>query len=139
MKSIYLYFLFVVGIIVAGSAVKYLSAEGEPKIEVLPASYDFGEVSYAEVRKVFTVRNAGDAPLEIKALSTSCGCTKAYMNRTLLSPGEEAELIVIFDPRLMEVEVLGKVYREAYILTNDPATPEVVIPLTAVVVREEKR
>jgi hypothetical protein len=139
MKSLYLYFLFVAGVIVAVSAVKYLSVEGEPKIEVTPASYDFGEVPYVEVRKVFTVRNVGDAPLEIKAVSTSCGCTRAYINKTLIAPGEEAELLVTFDPNLMEVEVLGEVYREVYILTNDPAEPEVVIPLTAVVVKEEEK
>jgi hypothetical protein len=61
------------------------------------------------------------------------------MNKTLIAPGEEAELLVTFDPNLMEVEVLGEVYREVYILTNDPAKPEVVIPLTAVVVKEEEK
>jgi hypothetical protein len=61
------------------------------------------------------------------------------MNKTLIAPGEEAELLVTFDPNLMEVEVLGEVYREVYILTNDPNTPEVVIPLTAVVVKEEEK
>ncbi len=134
-----LYFLFVAGVILAGSAAKYFSAEGEPKVEVTPASHDFGAVGYTEVRKVFTVRNAGDAPLEIKAVSTSCGCTRAYINETVIPPGGEAELLVTFDPRLMEVEVLGKVYREVYVLTDDPAKPEVAIPITAFVVKEEEK
>ncbi|WP_457555769.1 DUF1573 domain-containing protein [Candidatus Pyrohabitans sp.] len=134
-----LYFLFVAGVILAGSAAKYLSAEGEPRVEIAPASHDFGTIGYEEVRKVFVVKNAGDAPLEIRAVSTSCGCTRAYINETVIPPGGEAELLVTFDPRLMEVEVLGKVYREVYVLTNDPSRGEVVIPITAFVAKEEGR
>ena len=134
-----LYFLFVVGVILAGGAAKYFSAGGEPRVEVTPASYDFGTIGYEEVKKVFTVKNAGGAPLEIRAVSTSCGCTRAYINETVIPPGKEAELLVTFDPLLMEVEVLGKVYREVYVLTNDPAKPEVAIPITAFVVKEEGR
>jgi len=132
-KSHYLYILLFTGAILAGGAYAYLSAEGEPGIKVSPSSYDFGEVPYAEVEKVFTVANNGSAPLEIKAVSTSCGCTEASMNKSTINPGESAELLVTFDPSIMEGEVSGKVYREVYILSN-VREKEVIIPLTAFVV-----
>ncbi|NOZ58859.1 MAG: DUF1573 domain-containing protein [Euryarchaeota archaeon] len=130
------YLLLVAGVVAAAGAAKYLSLSAQPEVEVVPESHDFGTIGYEEVRKVFTVRNAGGAPLEIRAVTTSCGCTRAYINETVIPPGGEAELLVTFDPRLMEVEVLGEVYREVYVLTNDPAKPEVVIPVTAFVVKE---
>ncbi len=127
--------LALVGVVMAGAAVlAYLSAPGEPRVQVFPPRYDFGEVPYTEVTATLRLVNAGDAPLVVEGVSTSCGCTEAEVSRKVIPPGEEAELRISFDPRRMGTRVEGKVYREVYVLTNDPQNPELVVPVTAVVV-----
>ncbi|NOZ83183.1 MAG: DUF1573 domain-containing protein [Euryarchaeota archaeon] len=128
--------LALVGAVIAGAAIlAYLSAGGAPKAVVVPPSYDFGRVPYTEVVATLRLVNTGDAPLVVEGVSTSCGCTRAEVSKSYLKPGEEAELRISFDPRRMGTEIEGEVYREVYILTNDPEKPELVVPVRAVVVR----
>ncbi len=102
-----------------------------PRIEIIPSSYDFGAIPYRAVERSFTIRNSGGSPLQITGLSTSCGCTRAEMEKRELLPGEEAELLVTFDPNLMSERLVGKVYRVAYVKSNDPKQPEVEIEIRA--------
>ncbi len=122
-------------VVVAAAVFAYLSAGGTPRAEVVPPEYDFGRVGYTEVVATLRLLNSGDAPLVVKGVSTSCGCTKAEVSRRQIEPGGEAELIISFDPRRMGVEIEGEVYREVYVLTNDPENPELVVPVRAVVVK----
>lgn len=120
-------------VIAAFALYSYLALERmpPPRIEVLPSSYDFGVIPYRAVEKSFTVRNAGGSPLKIMGISTSCGCTRAELEREELLPGEETELLVTFDPNLMEEHLTGRIYRVVYIKSNDPERPEVEIELWA--------
>jgi len=117
----------------------------EQTLEVLPLSYDFGEVSVqsGEVRTSFTVKNNGNKDLVLKDMDTSCGCTEAAivvdgqegprfnmrMHRqepsdwsVLLTPGEEVELRVYYDPQV-HLTLRGDVTREVYLFGNDLQTP----------------
>lgn len=109
--------------------------KGVPKIDVIPDSYDFGEVPYEKVEHTFSVKNTGTARLEIEGVTTSCGCTKGTVESQTIQPGKSTNLLVTFDPNLMSEEVLGKVLRIVYIKSNDPKQPEVQVKITADVVK----
>jgi len=109
--------------------------EKGPMIQVMPTSYNFGDLSYPyeAVKKEFLVRNIGDRPLQILGLSTSCGCTKATIEAERLLPGQATTLQVTYDPNLMaqsEPED-GEIFRIVYIKSNDPKQPEVEIEIRA--------
>lgn len=108
-------------------------------ISVEPKSVEAGVVSMAkgEVEAVYKVRNAGKAVLEIFGLETSCMCTTAWLrNKKEKSPvfgmhdnptgwsmelgvGEEAELVVKFDPNAHGPEAVGPVTRTITIFSDD--------------------
>lgn len=104
-----------------------------PRIEITPASYDFGVIPYQAVEKRFTLKNGGGNLLRITGLSTSCGCTQAVIEKEELLPGEETDLLVTFDPNLMSERLEGEVYRVVYLKTNDPSRPEAEIEIRATV------
>lgn len=104
---------------------------GSPRIVVEPETLDLGEVPQEILEMTYTVRNLGDADLNIEKVSTSCGCTKAVLDRELIPPGETAELRVTFDT--VEDDLRGDVVRFIYILSNDPNTREAAAELRATV------
>lgn len=105
--------------------------KGTPRIAVTPNSYDFGTIPYEKVEHTFLVENIGTKPLEIKGISTSCGCTKGTVELETIMPGKTTNLLVTFDPNLMDEEVLGEVLRIVYIKSNDPKQSEVEVEITA--------
>ncbi len=110
-----------------------------PSIEVLPKSWDFGNITYGdgEVKKVFLVKNTGELPLDISWVSTSCGCTRAYIEKNRIPPGESTNLTVTLEPSLMGqgMEIHGRVLKIVYIKSNDPDNPEVEVEIGANIVR----
>jgi len=122
-----------------------LSRPSLPRIAVSPRSYDFGVIPYRAVKKSFTIRNVGGSPLLITGISTSCGCTSAEIGSTSaeigreeLLPGEKTELMVTFDPNLMEERLEGEVYRVVYVRSNDPRQPEVEIEIRATLKEDDE-
>ncbi len=84
-------------------------------------TYDFGIISKEEGVKqtAFTIRNTGTGDLAFGDLTTSCSCTSATLNKTIIAPGENAVLTVNFDPNFHE-EPEGQFKRLIYVPTNDP-------------------
>lgn len=111
-----------------------LEFKGAPKIEVVPSFKDLGDVTKEGFDYTFTVKNTGKRPLKIERVSTSCGCTLATIESELIMPEESTDLLVTFNPRLMEEEIKGKVTRVIFIKSNDPENPELEIKITANVV-----
>ncbi len=109
-------------------------SEGVPIIEVIPISYDFGDIPPELVKHNFIVKNIGNARLKINGISTSCGCTKAYIDSEDLLPDQEANLSVTFDPNSMSQSIKGEVYRIVYIRSNDPEQPEIELKIKANIV-----
>jgi len=91
---------------------------------------DFGFLDYgAKAERTVRFRNAGNAPLEIYGIDSSCTCATAYTEVTVLPPGGEAQLDVMVDTE-------GKVDRQEntlYIRSNDPISPIVRINTSLVV------
>ena len=120
---------------------------GDPTATVLSTlvtqetSYDFGSVSMAKgnVEKIFKIKNTDSSPAVIEKISTSCMCTEASLIKSgrefgpfgmpghgftpkineSLSPGEEAEIKVVFDPTAHGPAGVGFIERIVYIEEKD--------------------
>lgn len=80
--------------------------------------FDFGDRDNdGEVSHAFVVKNAGDEPLEISDVKTSCGCTVAELETRTLAPGEETKINATFNLKGKQ----GVQSKKITILSNDPA------------------
>lgn len=102
-----------------------MMATDGPKMKIDRTLHDFGEIPQygGTVETTFTITNQGQDDLEIGTLTTSCSCTSATIVDTLIEPGEQTTLTVVFDPDLHE-EPLDVFKRTVFIPTNDPSVPE---------------
>lgn len=93
---------------------------GAPKLVVEDADFSFGEVFQGtNVEHTFRFRNAGDAPLSVEKVRSSCGCTAALLSATLIPPGGTGEIRTTFDSGRFR----GVVVKTVYIYVNDPQQP----------------
>ena len=93
---------------------------GAPKLVVEDADFSFGEVFQGiNVEHTFRFRNAGDAPLSVEKVRSSCGCTAALLSATLIPPGGVGEIRTTFDSGRFR----GAVVKTVYIYVNDPQQP----------------
>ena len=91
-----------------------------PRIAVDPASFDFGKaLQNKTLHKDFVVRNVGAADLEISRVSTTCGCTAALADSTVVKPGASTTLRVDLQTRTYT----GKLERKILVESNDPKSP----------------
>lgn len=103
-----------------------------PDIDV-PSAFDWGSVVKGErARADIPVRNLGDRPLTVEAVSTSCGCTTAKLSSMTIPPGGEARLQVEYDSGIHEAD-LGLMERFVFIASDDPDEEDVRIKFTVVV------
>ncbi len=95
-----------------------------PIIYFPETSHDFGTVEQGNVVGYnFTVTNKGKAPLKIKRIRTSCGCTAAITNKNVLDPGESTEIHTEFDSS----NEIGKVHRSIEVLSNDHSNEKSIL------------
>ncbi|HSF17762.1 MAG TPA: DUF1573 domain-containing protein [Vicinamibacteria bacterium] len=88
-----------------------------PRMEVEPEGFDFGEAEQNQkLVHEFVVRNVGTQDLEIRRISTSCGCTAALVTERVVSPGEQTILKVTFETRRYR----GRHERTVSLASNDP-------------------
>lgn len=108
---------------------------GSAQISAETTDFSFGEVVNGDiVSKRIEISNAGDKPLVVEAISTSCGCTKTSLDNMEIAPGESSTLIIRFDSGAHGPGVIGKLVRQVFIASNDPQQPELVITFNARVV-----
>ncbi len=110
-------------------------AGNQPKIEISPQSFDFGDVQYGQKAEyTFKLKNTGKAFLEIKRVSTSCGCTSAEVSKEKIAPGEEIDLLVVYDTGAMSGDhAKGEQERIIYVKSSDPVNPQVEVMIYAYV------
>jgi len=128
-----------------------------PVLVVEPEELDLGEIPITGgvVTANFTVRNAGQSDLTITSLQTTCGCTTAVLKTAqgtspvfganlaenpmdwsaVLAPGEEALLVVRFDPAFHGTEATGRVKRGISVISNDPMSSRVNVAIIAELVK----
>jgi hypothetical protein len=106
-----------------------------PVLSFSESDHDFGKVKEGEVVDyTFKFKNAGKGVLDIKNVSTSCGCTVALISSKTLKPGDEGTLRVELDTKGRE----GKMNRNITIQSNDPKEPTKALLIFADVTREKK-
>lgn len=102
-------------------------ALGSPKIELSATEWDFGERWSGEpAATVLTVRNVGDAPLDIRKVGRDCACLVAKIDKLLLKPSESVDVEITYNTKKPKPEAAQKVWFE----TNDPTTPTATFSVT---------
>ncbi|HJV66106.1 MAG TPA: DUF1573 domain-containing protein [Geomonas sp.] len=105
---------------VMASLLVAVTAWAAPELSVERGTYDFGTITQGKkVQHNFIIRNSGDAPLQIKQLNASCGCTAARPSTSLVLPGRSAEIEVIFD----SANFSGRVEKTVAMTTNAGKAP----------------
>jgi len=100
-------------------------------IEFTSQQVDFGEVDSGEVVDLqFEFTNSGDKILEIKNITSTCGCTVTRLEKKTYNPGEKGIIPVKFYSRGYQ----GRVVKSLTVSTNDPQNPYVRLRLTGVVI-----
>ncbi|MGH7865869.1 MAG: DUF1573 domain-containing protein, partial [Candidatus Binataceae bacterium] len=98
----------------------------QPKLVAINPVFDFGSALEGEmIRHVFRIKNAGKGNLVIRGVKSSCGCTAAEPTRSMLAPGEDAEISAAFDTRHQK----GHQVRTITAITNDPASPQAIFTI----------
>jgi mono/diheme cytochrome c family protein len=114
---------------------RLVSRTDPPKISILEPTHDLGTVEEGvEIPYVFTIHNVGGEPLEIKDVSTSCGCTLLNLKDKVIAPGKTGELEVTMDTSMKQ----GYVKKSIVIFTNDPESPKKLVYLGANVLPRER-
>lgn len=91
-----------------------------PMIEISQERVDLGRLRpLEEVTRVVTIANRGGRPLELGKPTTTCGCQKPRLARTVLAPGESTELVL----EQQAQATVGPFQHLIWVPSNDPATP----------------
>ncbi|MFH0739456.1 MAG: DUF1573 domain-containing protein [Candidatus Omnitrophota bacterium] len=81
--------------------------------------WDFGQVKAGKlVKHAFLLRNKSRNILNIKQVSTSCGCTLSKVKKTVIAPGEVVSVEVIFNSKGYSGQVKQYVYVHTDSLDN---------------------
>jgi hypothetical protein len=96
-----------------------------PKAQVPETTYDFGEVfEDRQLSHTFTIKNIGDALLEIKDIDSDCACTAADSDRRI-PPGGQGRITLTIAP----YSVLRQFAKKTKVFFNDPDQPQVVLTM----------
>lgn len=87
-----------------------------PRIEVAQTSWEFGIAKQGEtITKKIPVRNVGDAPLRLFRVKITCGCLNGWVEKTVLEPGEEGNVVV----KLETERRIGRIAKSVFVESND--------------------
>jgi hypothetical protein len=102
-----------------------------PKITAEKQDHNFGEILEGQiVAHNFEIMNTGNADLKIEKVQASCGCTAAQPTKKLLKPGEKTGIRVEFDSS----DRMGIQQKYVYVFSNDPASPQLRLSFSALIV-----
>ena len=91
-----------------------------PDMQFATRQFDFGEVYQGDkVLHVFEFVNAGQDPLLIDRVRSSCGCTAVLVSEKNLAPGAKGQVQANFD----SARFRGTVSKTIYLYSNDPVKP----------------
>ena len=95
-----------------------------PEIEIDQDFFDFGEIQQNKsVNREFIVRNIGNAPLIIRSVKGSCGCTVPEWPREPVLSGSQAIINVTFNSGTKQ----GKQNQRVTLVTNAIPSTKVII------------
>ncbi len=71
----------------------------------------------------FPFHNAGAQVVTIRTIESSCGCTIAQIDRKVIAPGEDGELVAVFTPS----ERVGRQEKSLTVSTDEPGIGPVLL------------
>ena len=102
--------------VATATSVAQRKAKSGPVMEIEPKDHDFGGVQQDQkLVHEFTVTNVGTEDLEIRRISTSCGCTAAILADSIVKPGESTTLEVVLETRKYK----GVIDKSVSVASND--------------------
>jgi hypothetical protein len=105
------------------------SKEAAPRLTIVDPVKDFGTVPRGEkLDWVFSIKNTGNADLQIIAARPGCGCTVADFDK-VVKPGETGKVTAHVDT----TNFAGPIAKSVTVETNDPATPTSQLTIHAIV------
>lgn len=74
---------------------------GSKVVSVDTASYELGTLyeDDAPVKRVFTLRNTGKAPISIARVRTTCGCTVPEYSEQAIAPNATTQITLTYNPK----------------------------------------
>ena len=106
---------------------------GGPSIHFFHLEHDFGELYEGDtVTTRFEFVNAGDKPLVVSRVKTSCGCTVAAEPEGEIAPGEKESIEVSFNSS----KRAGKQTKDVSVFSNDPEQPMLKLRIEGTVVKQ---
>ena len=100
-----------------------------PALAIDKAIEDAGNIRAGErIQAVFVIRNEGSAELRITDARPSCGCTVATFDRSI-DPGKSGAVRATVETRGMS----GPIAKTVTVVSDDPAHPQAVLTIRAVV------
>lgn len=112
--------------------------EQQVSVQLWPDKQELGTVIYGDVATTsFTLTNYSPLPLKITRVSTSCGCTKASVDKEELGAYESTTVNVSFDPAVHKDDTdLGELTRNIYVETDNPNYSDLETIITANVIKK---
>lgn len=128
MKSKTIYFVVVLTMTFAISASAGNRMAGGPRLAMKSLEHSFGTVKAGTpLNFTFEVRNEGEAVLEIKSVSPSCGCTTSNFDKSI-APGKTGGITLAVEKT---DGYKGEITKTATVTTNDPDHQTFVLTLRA--------
>lgn len=87
------------------------------------------DLGASKVDAVFKYENKGNAPVHIKAVRPSCGCTTAALPKNEVAPGEKGEITATFNIG----DRTGIQVKTVTVETDDPQAPQTVLTFKATI------
>ncbi|MBI3005000.1 MAG: DUF1573 domain-containing protein [Ignavibacteriales bacterium] len=106
----------------------------QSKVSIDPMELDLGSLYSGAVKTGrYTIKNIGNAPLEIKHVQPSCGCTTVRRPQSQIQPGKSDYIDIEFSA---VPGMRGKTEKYVFVSTNDPTAGEMTLKLFADVKEE---
>jgi len=110
-----------------------IAQDQKPVLTFAKLHHDFGRISAdRKVSYRFKATNTGGAPLQIKQVVPSCGCTYTLVGQWYLKPGESTEIEATFNPAGMR----GVVRKSMQVVSDDPINRTITLSFEAEVIQE---
>lgn len=105
------------------------ASDKAPRLTLVDPLKDFGTVAKGQMLDwSFTVKNTGDADLQILSANPTCGCTVAEFDK-VIKPGQTGKVSAHVDTTAFS----GPISKAVTLSTNDPNTPSAQLSIHAVV------
>lgn len=123
----------IIYILISFSSVAMTAQEKNPMINFEKETIDYGDISKgSEGTRTFIFENTGTAPLLIKGVRSSCGCTIPKKPEGPIAPGERSEIVVRYDTKRV-----GPFRKTITVSTNQEDNPIIALKLKGIVLPKQ--